>query len=542
MSRMFLVILVSLLVACQGQEFREPRVRHPQLAPLEEQVRRTLENAKTQWREQLDTADLPAVRAQAYARLGQVYLAHHFSEAAADALAFATGQSPLNPHWQFYYAKALERSFQLEDAEQALSASLDLENHAEVRFLRAQVRARTGDTGGALADLEQLKSDVDAQQENPDESAAVPTPATQAAWYALEAELYSDQRSYRAAEKSLLKALQLEPEANALYGPLMVVQHRLGESRSARAQLRKSGSRHPVPEQPLMQALTSLSRGAQYYLDRGREWMAARNFEQAVADFSAAADIAPSSLDARIAYARSLEIVGRVDVAEQQYVEALKLQPDSSLAHYFLGALYERQRQDELARRHYADALEADASYLPPRLSLAHALFRNREFEEALVHYAFYADARNNDHESRYYAGLAALARGDCDAAPAWFQQAVSVNSHSRAAQEGIARSFAVCSDDPSELSRAQDIGERLEEEQPDASAAATLAMVHAALNDFESAVRLQNLAIRRSNEERMNGQRDRLMQYESGTRAQLAWLTGDPVFEPPRLAMRVLH
>ncbi len=545
MKRLVLLLLVVCLAACQAQESVEHRVRHPRLDLLEEQVRRTLENALGRWRDQLATSDLPGDEARAYAQLGQVYLAHHFDEAAADALSFAT-QRVRNPHWYFYYGTALDRSFRHEEAEQALSASLALHDHPEVRFARAKVRSRVGNIAGALDDLKALKAisrmtgdsgDDDVDSGDQEQTDAVPL---QAAWFALEARLLAHQRQYPKAMESLMRALELEPEATSLHGPMAQLQLRLGSAASAGRHRRLAGDGLPGSEQPLMDSLSSLARGSRYYLDRGRELMAARNFEEAVADFAIAADIAPSSHDAVLAYARALEVVGQVDLAEQQYLDALRLNPESEVAHYFLGSLYERREQDEQALTHYAAAIEADADYLPPRLSLAHALFGIRRFEEALTHYAYYADSRENDLEVRYYAGLAALAMGDCEAGTEWFRQAINVNSHSRAAQEGVARSFAVCSSDPSELSRAQDIGERHEEERPDASAAETLAMVYAALNDFESAARLQNLAIRRSNDERQNGQRDRLTQYESELRAQVAWLPDSPVFDPPRLSMRV--
>ncbi len=537
------MVAVFLVAGCDGQDSKEHRVRHPQLTQVEEQVRRSIENALTQWRLQLSGAQLPAERAQAYAQLGQVYLAHHFDDAAADALDYATSKLTTNPHWYFYYATALERSFRLRDAQQALTASLALRDHPEVRFLRANVRARIGDEPGALDDIRVLREGFGVvSSETGDEDSPSSASQGEAAWFALEAELLARQKRYAEADASLTQARELAPFASALNVPAVRLSQLLGDRDEAVRLMKTAGELMPATEQPLTKALSALSRGSEYYLQRGRMWMQSRNFQQAVVDFAAAADIAPSSHEARLAYARTLEIVGQVDAAERHYLEAAQLEPKSAVTQHFLGMLYERRKQDEKSRNHYAKALEADPAYLPPRLALAHAHFRNKNYEEALVHYAEYSAVREEDFEPRYYAGLAALALGFCVTAPHWFEEAVEANSYNRDAQEGLARSYAVCSDNPDELSQAQDIGERLEESRPDAAAAATLAMVYAALNDLESAIRLQNLAIRRSGEERINGQRDRLTQYESGERARVAWLSGDPVFDPPRLTMRVLH
>ncbi len=546
MKRLVLLTLVFCIAGCDGQDSQERRIRHPQLTQVEEQVRRSVENAIQQWREQLNVAELPEERARAYAQLGQVYLAHHFDEAASDALDFATSQLTTNPHWYFYLAIARDRSYRLPDAEEALTASIELREHPEVRFSRANVRARLGDVAGALDDIRLLKENAresvtEGGGEDSVEDGGNATPYGEAAWYALEAELFARQQRYEESAISLSAARDLVTDASALNFPAAWVSDILGDRKKASQLISSAGAQMPVIKQPLTDALSALSRGAQYYLERGRTWMQTRNFRQAAVDFGAAADIAPSSHEARLAYARALEIVGQVDEAERQYLEAVKLAPESAVTHYFLGMLYERRREDDASREYYANALAADPAYLPPRLALAHVHFRNKNYEEALVHYGEYAAVRDEDFEPKYYAGLAALALGFCETAPPWFEQAAEANSYSREAQEGLARSFAVCSDDPDELSRAQDIGERMEESRPDAAAAATLAMVHAALNDFESAIRLQELAIRRSDEQRVNGQRDRLTQYESGERARVAWLPGDPVFNPPRLTMRVL-
>ncbi|MFK8028925.1 MAG: tetratricopeptide repeat protein [Gammaproteobacteria bacterium] len=542
--RWLLIIVLAACFSCQGQDGKEHRVRHPELSRVDEQVRRSVENALEQWRVRLAQSKEPSQRAIAYAQLGQVYLAHHFDEAAADALTYATTHVTTNSHWLFYYACALERSFRLAEAEQALSGSLDIEEHPEARFLRASVRARQGDRDGALADIERLK---DSLTDSVSESGATESdkPAErvgESAWFALEAELLAGQQRYVESAASLAQAIELDSAANALLVPAARLNTMLGNSKRARTLLNKAGTTQPAVKQPLAQALSALARGSAYYLERGQSWMRTRNFEQAMTDFATAADIAPSDYDARLAYGRSLEIVGQIEEAERQYHAALELRPQSAVAHYFLGSLYERQRQDEQSLEHYAMAVEVDPDYIPPVLALAHAYFRKQEYAQALEHYTLYAQAREGDLESRYYAGLAALALGDCEAGPRLFEEASSLNPHSLAALEGMARSFATCSQDPGQLSRAQDIAERLEQNRPDAAAAATLAMVHAALKDFESAIRLQELAIRRSSEDRVTGQRDRLTQYESSERSKVAWLPGDSVFDPPRLAMRVLQ
>ena len=195
MSRLILLAILLGLTACQGTDRQEHRVRHPQLDALDEQVRRTLENAHRLWRERIGQAAEPADRASAYAQLGQTYLAHHFDEAAADALDYATTHNSGDWRWHFYYARALEQSHRLHEAGDALSRALELHSDAEVRFLRAQVRARQGDVIGALSDLRTLKQrarDTDDATGTAEETTE--TPVLEASWLALEAKLLAGQR------------------------------------------------------------------------------------------------------------------------------------------------------------------------------------------------------------------------------------------------------------------------------------------------------------------------------------------------------------
>ncbi|MEM7081673.1 MAG: tetratricopeptide repeat protein [Pseudomonadota bacterium] len=528
------VVMALGLMSCESEPAPETRIRHPDVVLLSEQVRRTLENAVAQWRLRVRQSPTAADRAQAYAELGRIYLAHHFDHAAADALRVAVSDHSTAPN-EYYFGLALAAIHRDDEALAAFERSLALSENAEVRFARAELRLRSDDRVGALSDIDALASNLESAAADETETT---TPRTQAAWQMVAARALLLERRFDEATARVARARELMPDVSSLNAAAATLSRLQGNERAARRLLQSGSAQLLGADTPLRAALAEYSRGPAFFYDRAVERMRQRQFALALQDFAATVDIAPSDGQARLAYARALEVVGDIQGAEAQY--RLAVNAETAVSWYFLGALYERQGMDEKSVVHYERAVALDGDYLPARVQLAHALFRSRDYADALTQYQFVADRHDNHLEARQYAGMAALMLGDCERAPAWFEAAVAVNANSRAALQGLARSFAVCSTNAEELSRAQDIGERLEETRPDTSAAETLAMVFAALNDFDRAKRLLELAIQRSGESPMGGLEDRLVTIESGERLRRGWLSSDPMLTPPRLTMRV--
>lgn len=101
---------------------------------------------------------------------------------------------------------------------------------------------------------------------------------------------------------------------------------------------------------------------------------------------SATASLAPK--DAKKAYEKGLEANGKKNAAEAQkdFEKAVEIYPRFAAAWFELGRLNEQKNQFDDARKSYAQAVVADAKYIPPHERLAWIALKDAKWPELAEH------------------------------------------------------------------------------------------------------------------------------------------------------------
>jgi tetratricopeptide (TPR) repeat protein len=99
------------------------------------------------------------------------------------------------------------------------------------------------------------------------------------------------------------------------------------------------------------------------------------------------------------AYARIYTIQKKYDVATKEMREAVREQPKSAKAHYFLGGALLNQQDWKASQQEYETALSLDAAYMPTYFRIGHLAARSESNyargEEALRKYVGYKPAED---------------------------------------------------------------------------------------------------------------------------------------------------
>lgn len=124
---------------------------------------------------------------------------------------------------------------------------------------------------------------------------------------------------------------------------------------------------------------------------------------------------------------------GQLDRAEATFLDALQQVPDSAAIHNQLALVYERQSRrgtpgkDQLAMKHYRDAIALDPDKPGLRINLAQMLIRNRQYEEAAEHLD-HALAHAPEHaDAHYNRGLIYSAAKALDQEKASYEKALEI-------------------------------------------------------------------------------------------------------------------
>jgi len=112
---------------------------------------------------------------------------------------------------------------------------------------------------------------------------------------------------------------------------------------------------------------------------------AARDPGAAVAALEPLAKQNPTSFRVQLEYGRALLYAGRLDDAEDEIKDALKLDATSSVARTLLGDVYLANGKFSKARKEYEGVLETDVSSVPTQLRLALTLHRMGNSAEAVT-------------------------------------------------------------------------------------------------------------------------------------------------------------
>jgi tetratricopeptide (TPR) repeat protein len=337
----------------------------------------------------------PSARADAWGRLGMLYLHERLLDAAEPCFKTAQEAQPSQMRWSYYLAVVQQKKGDLQNAAASLRQAM------QVREGNLPVALRLA---GVLVELGQL-----------DEAAGLYQAALQSPYGAAPANAGLGRIALARGEaaKAVVffeQALAAQPEASSLHHQLSLALAAAGNTQKSRAEAARSGPREVIWPDPLLAQLDFLSRSAPQapsgdpQIDSLRRMVAASPDDAANRRSLAQALIKAGELAG--AQEQYEEIVGRRQAEARDYLElgslkaerqkdpatglpdmekALSLDPELYLAHQRLALLRYALGQTEQSIGHLQKALEIEPSLPEARLQLARIYFGQEKLPEAMA-------------------------------------------------------------------------------------------------------------------------------------------------------------
>jgi tetratricopeptide (TPR) repeat protein len=292
-----------------------------------------------------DPAATDADRAEGYGELGRLYHAYELHAAAAAAYRNAAALAPQAPGWVYGLALVSHAAGDLPRAEAAYRRGIDLRP----------------DLVPALLHLAEILVGLD----RVDEAEALIGRALEldpgsAAARALRGQVALSRRQYPEAAAALEEALLAVPDANRLHLPLAMAYRGLGDLERARQHLESAGQVGLRPPDAFVDGLADLKRGERLRLVRGRVAFRAGRYQDAAAEFMAAVDANPQSVEGHTNLAAALAQLGESAAAIEELNEVLRIDPQRPAARFNLGSLLLAAGKHEEAAAQLAEVVRLE--------------------------------------------------------------------------------------------------------------------------------------------------------------------------------------
>lgn len=500
-------------------------VPHPDVEQLTPEVREALEPAIDYFRTQ--RAKLQGRKlGLAYGRIGINYLAHEQQEAAGACLRNAMVLDPVNPRWTYLLAVHYEETGELEKAVESYRDALVADRNYVAGYIRM---------GRVLLELDRVDDAEKVFQ------VVLGAREDDAAALAGMGRVAFQRGEYDRALDFFQRALKAQPEASSLHYHLGLTYRALGQTDKARAEMDKAGERIPTVEDPMLAFVQAHTRGADHYIDAAAKAEETGHPTVAARFYEIATSINPTNVPALLRLGELQGAMGKSDDALNSFGRALSIEPDNARANYFAGTLLEQRGDDTESRKLYEKALESEPQLVEPRMLLANAQMRNKEFSTAGENYAQIAHQLPKSAEVRYLLGMAWLAAGECKWAHPVLFQAVAMNPGDRQALTALTRAYSTCEDATEEQRKqALDTARSMYDKDPGLETSETLAMASAANGLFEDAVDYQSQAmfeaLKLDAKDRLSWMQDNMQRYRDEQAAVNPWNLEAEVYRPRRL------
>ncbi|NKI36515.1 tetratricopeptide repeat protein [Wenzhouxiangella sp. XN79A] len=504
-----------------------PEVPAPDLGDAAAPVRDALAEARSAMIDLRAQTDDPITLANAWLALGDTYFAHDFQRQAEAAWQQTLALQPARSDLLYRLGVLALLNGDSATAIQRLNAALELA-HPDVlvpaRIRRGRAHLNEGNIDAARSDFQTA---LRLQPESP------------AALGGLGRVALADGRGEEAVDL-LGRALSLDPAGTRLYFSLGQALRELGRVDEAREALLRAGEGEPQIEDPIMLQIQQRSRSPQFYLEAGLAQADRGDFEAAAQMLSRASLLDRDNPTVVAAYGKVLARNGQYELARAALRRLRELGSLSAEDWVVLGQVEARTGAMDQALGAYAGALTLEPGLAAAREGRARVWLHQGDLERAAATFAELAEAAEAPDERarlRYWQGLTHLAAGDCRAAQPVMEQAFdAVEPRDVALLGAIARMRASCLDaDPDALDEALEWSKQIYDLRGGVDAAATLAMVSAAVGRFQDAVDLQAAAIfealKAGELERRSDLQPNMRRYESEQRATRPFPPDDPRF-----------
>lgn len=490
---------------------------------LPEPVREAIERARAGVAATADSG--PNERALIFGNFGDVLLAHGFAAEARVAYNNARELAPAVFDWHYMLGI-------LELGEGQLDAAIGhLDRALEIHSGDYPARIRRGDL---LLDL-----GLPNLAEDDFERALLLNPDSAAARAGL-GRIALDRSQFEQAVDYIRGALELAPGATRLHEPLGRAYRGLGEIERARFHFERLGDGEVPIRDPLLDRVTASSRSPQMFLELALDQAEQGNLAASRGLLVQALELDPDDALVLENYGEVTARMGDLDEARAAFQRLLNLTPDSADAHFYLGQVEELRGDPAAALEAYEAALALDPDNAVAREAIPFALLAQQRFEDAGERFRALA-AATSDTERRqrhlFWQGLAQAGAGNCRDSAGLLGQARDLSEAFDAEIMGaLARLRATCLRvDEDELREALVWAEMVYDTTPGMNSATTLAMVSAALGQFDDAVDFQAQAmyeaLRNGTLDSRDDLKTNMERYQSERAADTPFAANDPVF-----------
>jgi len=495
------------------------------LGGAERLMREATEEARAEVVTRLGSPEVsPAELAEAYGRLGALYLLMEVETAADACFRNAQALAPEDFRWP-YYAGYL--ALMVGDTDRAL-ASLAAAQAIDPSY--PPLALRLGKVHLDRSELAEARAHLEAIA---DRSGLV----TAANYYLGQIALL--ERRFDDALAHLQRALEADPDATEVHYPLAQAYRALGNNELAREHLQRFALKTPQAEDPLLAQLEGATRRSVPAFQKGMHAIREGDYTTAVQRFAEGLAIDPGNAAARVSYARALYLAGRGDEAGAELGRALETDPSQVLAQFLAGVLHQQRGEPEAARLAYVRTLGLDPGHAGAAFYLANLAFAEGRYADAARGYEAALAADRAIPPARLLRLIAHHHAGDAEAEiAATLEALVREHPEDPMINYALARLLAAGRDpqvrDPK---RALELASRLALLQPIPPHQRAFALAQAATGEREQAVVSMQQALLLAAWMAPPAERELMEAELAALRAEALpepWPLGDPLLGPP--------
>jgi tetratricopeptide (TPR) repeat protein len=417
-----------------------------------------------------------------YGHLGRLYHAHGFFEAARAAYGNAKNLTPDDPQWHYLLGMVAKAQGDQELAIEYFSRVMNLNPNFVPAYLR---RGRI-----FLSQGEWEEAEKDFAEALILDSSSIAAMAGMG-----RAKLAMDE--YEIAAEYLESALEADPQATRLYHALGMAYRNMGQRDQARAYLEKQGEGDPAVMDLTMNRVMSLSRSPQFFFEQGLALASNGRFDQARPMLERAASLDPESARYAHRYGELLLEIEEFDAAREELERALALGADEVEIHSLLGELAEGRGDEAAAIEAYQNVFDLDPTDLASRERLGVLQMADGQAASAVSHFEWLVHQTDDTENKALFmlrAGMGKIAQNQCQQAAETLEMIESdLGVLYAPALVELARLRATCLDvDSQGLSEARGWMESIYQQSDVLEVRETLAMVYAAMGNYDEAADLQ--------------------------------------------------
>ncbi len=501
-------------------------VPQPDLTGVDPSVQKQIRAAQAVLAAAIAQTDAPpASRANAFGRLGQIYQAYGFDDAALACYMNAARLDSRSFRWPYYSGYLHQQRGDAETAERDYHRALALKPADNPTLLR-------------LGDLELTLNHSDAARQWFTKATASKNPS--AAALAGLGKVALLERQYAVALKYFNQALAREPQASSIHYQLAMTYRGLGDLPHMQEELKARGNVEPAIQDPLLDEINVLKQGKFGLLERGNTAMREGRFADAVDAYRQMIRLDPTDPVTYKFLGAALARSGKPDEALEQYTRALQLNPNNALEHYNVGVLLIEAGKEVQAIAHFQKALQLDPDLIAAHFQLANLFMRENKDADAEREYGVVVSHEPPNAFARLMQAMAAVHQGSYARARQLLESAAEALPGDAAIANALARLLAAAPDpavrDPH---RAVSIVQSLVNNQQGdpLEVGITFAMALAAVGRFQEAAGYQQAIISQLEDSQEHNiarrLRPDLARYRDGKGCSTPWTSDDPVFTP---------